>query len=211
MGTCVRKLQIDVPADVAWEWMRDPKNIFSVNIFHAEVEVDEPDLKVGSVVRVPHDFFGAFKQEREVRITEFRRYFVSFGERKTRDAPGRDAFPHNQSFEVVPIDDHSCEIVNTLNGRYIFPGSKYVGERLFRRYMPVILDDDNQVIAVGCGAIEAADIRKPKGFLLWPLMVAAARFTKKSTRRDVLEAKKAHEAKKATNAAESTPSSPAGN
>jgi hypothetical protein len=193
-------MRLDVPADVAWEWMRDPRNLFSVNIFHAEVEFDEPELRVGSVVRVPHDFFGVLKQERQAKVRELRKYFVAFGEHKIPAAPGRDAFPHKQSFEVVPIDDESCEIVNTLTGRYIFPGAKYVGERLFRRYMPVILDDDNKLIAVGCGAIPSADVKVPKGLILWPMFVAAGRFTKKSTRRDVLAAKQVSASKAAENA-----------
>jgi hypothetical protein len=197
METCERRLRLDVPADVAWEWMKEPRNLFSANIFHADVTFDEPELRVGSVVHIPHDFFGTFKQDRQAKVREFRKYFVAFGEHKSPGAPGRDPFPHNQSFEVVPIDEHRCEIVNILTGRYVFPGAKYVGERLFRRYMPVILDDDNQVIGVGCGALDAADVKTPRGLLLWPLMMAAARFTKKSTRRDVLAAKRAQAAKKA--------------
>jgi hypothetical protein len=195
MGTCERRLRLDVPADVAWEWMKEPRNLFSVNIFHAEVEFDEPELRAGSVVHIAHDFFGAYKQQRQAKVREFRDYFIAFGEHKSPDAPGRDPFPHNQSFEVVPIDEHSCEIVNTLTGRYVFPGAKYVGERLFRRYMPVILDDDNQVIAVGCGAMPPTKVKVPKGLLLWPLMAAAGRLTKKSTRRDVLAAKRSQAAK----------------
>lgn len=195
MGTCERRLRLDVPADVAWDWMKKPENLFSVNIFHAEVTFDEAEVRAGSVVHIPHDFFGAFKQDRQSRVRDFRKYFVAFGEHKSPEAPGRDPFPHSQSFEVIPIDDHSCEIVNRLTGRYMFPGAKYVGEWFFRRYMPAILDDDNQVIGVGCGALEVADVKTPKGLLLWPLMAAAARFTKKSTRRDVLAAKKSQSAR----------------
>jgi hypothetical protein len=193
MGTCERRLQLDVPADVAWEWMRNPRNLFAVNIFHAAVEFDGDEVEVGSVVRISHDFFGAFKQERQAKIREYRKFFVAFGEHKIPDEPGKDAFPHNQSFEVIPLGEQRCEIVNRLTGKYIFPSSKLVGERLFKRYMPFILDDDNKVIAVGCGAMEPTDVKTPKGLLLWPLMAAAARFTKKSTRRDVLAAKKAHQ------------------
>jgi hypothetical protein len=195
MGTCERRLQLDVPADVAWAWMRDPHNLFSCNIFHASVEFDGDELETGAVVRISHDFFGAFKQERQAKIREYRQYYVAFGEHKIPDEPGKDAFPHNQSFEVIALDEQRCEIVNRLTGKYIFPGAKYVGERLFKRYMPFILDDDNKVIAVGCGAMEAEHVKTPKGLLLWPLMGAAGRFTKKSTRRDVLAAKRARQAK----------------
>ena len=87
----------------------------------------------------------------------------------------------------MPVDDNSCELVNNVKGTYQFPGSRYFGERLFRRYMPHILDDDNRVIAAGCGAIEPSDVKLPRGLLLWPLMAMATRRTKKSSRRDVLK------------------------
>ena len=173
--------------------MSDPFNLFSVNLFHASVEYDGGELEVGSMITIPHDFFGVYKQRRQSKIREFRPGFIAFGEHKARDVPGKDPFPHNQSFQVVPVDEKSCIIINRLSGRYIFPGAKYVGERLFRRYMPVILDDDNQVIAVGCGAIATSNIKVPKGLLLWPLMAVGSRLVKKSTRSQVLEKGKARE------------------
>lgn len=194
MGTCERMLRVDAPADVVWDWMSKPRNLFSVNLFHAEVLSDEAELRAGAVVPIDHDFFGAVQQKRQAKILEVRPYFVHFGEYKTPGSPGgRDPFPHNQSFQVVPVDDESCIVVNRVTGRYIFPGANLFGfgERLFRRYIPVILDDDNQVIAIGCGAMEPTKLRVPKGLLLWPAMVASTRFLKKSTRRQVLEKMKA--------------------
>lgn len=187
MGTCERLLRVEAPAKVVWEWMSDPHNLFSINMFHAEVHIDEDELKPGSLVTIDHDFFGAYQQRRQARIREVRPYFVAFGEYKAPEVPGRDPFPHIQSFQVVPVDDDSCILVNHISGRYVFPGSGVLGERLFARYMPAILDDDNQVIAIGCGAMEATKLRIPKGLLLWPLMVFGSRFVKKSTRRQVLE------------------------
>jgi hypothetical protein len=180
-------LHVDAPADVVWAWMKEPHNLFSVNLFHASVEFDEDTLAKGSTVTIDHDFFGAYKQRRQAKIREFRENFVAFGEHKAKEVPGKDPFPHQQSFQVVPVDDKSCVIINRLSGKYIFPGAKYFGERLFKRYMPVILDDDNQVIAAGCGAIESSDVKVPKGLLLWPLMAIGGRFVKRSTRRDVLQ------------------------
>jgi hypothetical protein len=192
MGTCERMLRVDAPADVVWQWMSTPTNLFSVNLFHAEVKTEETDLRSGAVIPIDHDFFGAVQQARQAKILEVGPYFVRFGEYKTPGAPGgRDPFPHNQSFQVVPVDDASSIIVNRITGRYVFPGSGLFGEYLFRRYMPYILDDDNQVIAVGCGAMEPAKVKVPKGLLLWPAMVASTRFLKKSTRRQVLEKMKA--------------------
>jgi len=195
MGTCERRLELGVSADVAWEWMCDPQNIFSTNIFHAEVEWEGGELERGSVVPIFHDMFGVYKVRRQAKVREFRKYFIAWGEHNVPGEPGKDSFPHTQSFEVVPLGDDRCEIVNTISGRYVFPGSKLIGEAIFRRYMPHILDDDNRVLAVGCGALESNDVKTPKGLLLWPLWNAAARFTKKSTRRDILAAKRTLEAR----------------
>ena len=49
-------------------------------------------------------------------------HFVAFGEYKAPEVPGRDPFPHQQSFRVVPVDDASCILVNSISGRYVFPG-----------------------------------------------------------------------------------------
>jgi hypothetical protein len=155
------------------------------------VELDGGELQAGSMVTIDHDFFGAYQQRRQAKVRELRPYFISFGEYKAPEVPGRDPFPHIQSFRVVPVDDDSCILVNHISGRYVFPGSGLLGERLFARYMPAILDDDNQVIAIGCGAMERTKLRIPKGLLLWPLMVFGSRFVKKSTRRDVLERSRA--------------------
>jgi hypothetical protein len=195
MGTCERMLRVDAPADIVWGWMSEPRNLFSVNLFHAEVNTDETDLRAGAVISIEHDFFGAVQQKRQAKILDVRPYFVHFGEYKVPGAPGgRDPFPHNQSFQVVPVDDSSCILVNRITGRYVFPGSGLLGERMFRRYMPVILDDDNQVIAIGCGAMEPTALKVPKGLFLYPAMVASTRFLKKSTRRQVLEKMKAERA-----------------
>lgn len=196
MGTCERMLRVDKPADAVWAWMQKPRNLFSINIFHAEVHSDDDDLREGAVIPIDHDFFGAAKQKRQAKILEVKPYFVRFGEYKTPGLPGKDPFPHNQSFRVVPIDDESSIIVNRISGRYIFPGCNVlrIGERLFDRYIPVILDDDNQVIAIGCGGMEPTKLKVPKGLLLWPLWVGSARLLKKSTRLDVIDKSRAERA-----------------
>lgn len=197
MGTCERLLRIDAPAEEVWRWMVQPRNIFGVNIFHAEVEADKAEVAEGDVFVIQHDFFGAYKQTRHAKVLEVRQNFVAFGEYKAPEVPGRDPFPHRQSFQVVPLDDDSCIVVNRISGRYIFPGSGVLGEPLFRRYIPVLLDDDNQMIAIGCGAMAPAKLNVPKGLLLWPAMVAGARLTKKSTRRQMLEKMRAERARSA--------------
>jgi ligand-binding SRPBCC domain-containing protein len=187
-------MRVDAPADVVWAWMVDPRNLFSVNMLHAEVVTDETELRPGAVITIDHDFFGFYQQRRQARVREVRPYFVAFGEFKVPDEPGRDPFPHQQSFQVVPVDDHTSIVVNQISGRYVFPGAGLLGERLFRRYMPALLDDDNQVIAVGCGAMAPSKVRRPAGLLLWPLMAFAARYVKKSTRRQLLERMRAQRA-----------------
>lgn len=194
MGTCERMMRVDAPADVVWRWMSDPRNIFSVNMLHAEVVTDETELRPGAVITIEHDFFGFYQQRRQAKIRAVRPYFVAFGEFKAPDVPGRDPFPHQQSFQVVPVDDDSSILVNRISGRYVFPGADLLGEPLFRRYMPALLDDDNQVIAVGCGAMAPANVRRPAGLLLWPLMAVGARYVKKSTRRRLLDQMRAERA-----------------
>jgi len=194
LGTCERMMRVDAPADVVWAWMVDPRNLFGVNMLHAEVVTEETELRPGAVITIDHDFFGFYQQRRQARVREVRPYFVAFGEFKVPDAPGRDPFPHQQSFQVVPVDDHTSIVVNQISGRYVFPGACLLGERLFRRYMPALLDDDNQVIAVGCGAMASSKVRRPAGLLLWPLMAFAARYVKKSTRRQLLERMRAQRA-----------------
>lgn len=191
MGTCERLLRVEAPAAVVWEWMSKPRNLFSVNMLHAEVLTDEEELRPGAVYTIDHDFFGFYQQRRQAKIREIRPNFVAFGEFKAPEEPGRDPFPHNQSFHLVPVDDDSCILVNHIRGRYVFPGANLVGESLFRRYMPAILDDDNQMIAIGCGALEPGKLKRPAGLILWPLIAIGGRFVKRSTRREVLERMKA--------------------
>lgn len=202
MGYCERLMRLEKPADEVWAWMSQPKNLLAVNIFHAEVEPDVETLdsfEVGQVITIDHDFFGAYQQRRQAKVRETGPYFVEFGEYKHPDAPGIDPFPHRQSFQLVPVDDKSCIVANRIWGSYVIPkfaGGDRTGEFLFRRYMPAILDDDNQVIAIGSGAMEPSKLKIPTGLLLWPLLAYGGRFVKKSTRRQVLEQMKAEIAAK---------------
>src|SRR5690606_14638332 len=191
MGTCERIMRVEAPADVVWGWMSDPRNLFRVNMLHAEVHTDETELRPGAVITVDHDFFGLYKQRRQAKIREVRHHFVADGVFKAPEEPVLDPFPHQQSYQVVPVDDSWCVLSNRITGRYLFPGAGLLGERFFRRYMPTLLDDDNQVIAVGCGAMPPTKVRRPAGLLLWPLMAIGGRFVKKSTRRQLLEQMKA--------------------
>jgi hypothetical protein len=189
-------LRVDAPADVVWAWMSQPDNLFSVNMLHAEVVSHEDELVAGKTYVIDHNFFGLYDQRREARVRTVEPYFVAFGEYKVPDEPGRDPFPHNQSFRVVPVDDTSSIIVNRITGNYMFPGAGVLGlgDKLFNRYMPTLLDDDNQVIAIGCGALPPSKLKRPTALILWPLMAWSARFLKKSSRRDVIERVKAQRA-----------------
>ena len=204
MPTCERLLRVDAPADTVWAWMSDAQNLFAVNMLHGEVVSDESELVAGKTYVIDHNFLGLYDQRREAKVREVREYFVSFGEFKLPSEPGKDPFPHTQSFRVVPVDDESCILVNHISGRYMFPMAKFLGfgDFLFNRYMPFILDDDNKVIAAGSGAMEATQVKPPKALFLWPLMVWSSRFLKKSTRRDVLARGQAARAKAATAPAE---------
>lgn len=179
-------LLVDKPAEDVWEWMSDARNVLKVNMFHESVESAEPITTAGVKVNVPHNFFGVYRQLRQVHITAFRKYYIAFGEHKAPEVAGVDPFPHSQSFTIVPVDGKRCIILNRIKGTYVFPGARYFGERLFRRYMPFILGDDNHVIAAAVGAIDPTNIPKPKGLVLWPFMALGAKFVKSSTRRQIV-------------------------
>jgi ligand-binding SRPBCC domain-containing protein len=203
-------MRVDAPADVVWGWLSSPHNLFSVNMLHAEVDTEATELRAGDSITIDHDFFGFYQQRRQAKIREVRPNFVAFGEFKAPEVPGRDPFPHNQSFEVVPAGDGSSILVSRISGRYVFPGSGLVGERLFDRYMPALLDDDLQVVAVGCGAMPPGKVRRPPGLILWPLMAFGARFVKKSTRRQLLEQMKGERAAVSGTTAPGAPASAQG-
>jgi hypothetical protein len=189
-------LKIDKPADVVWEWMSDARRLLEVNMFHESVDWPEPITEAGARVPVPHNFFGMYRQKRGAYIREYRKYRIAFGEFKMPDEKGHDPFPHSQSFTIVPVDDESCIVINRIRGTYVFPGAKYVGERLFRRYMPTILHDDNCVIAIAVGAMEPHKLPKPKGLFLWPFMAIGGKVVKRSTRRAIVKAAKGEKKKK---------------
>ena len=64
MGTCERMMRVEAPADEVWAWMSDPRNLFRVNVLHAEVRTDETELQPGAVITIDHDFFGFYQQRR---------------------------------------------------------------------------------------------------------------------------------------------------
>jgi hypothetical protein len=182
---------IDRSADDVWEWMADLRNLLLVNMFHESVILDEPVTGPGPRIPVPHSYFGVYRQARVVHIREYRKYFVGFGETKSREEPGTDPFPHYQSFEVVPLQDGTCLVVNYLRGVYQFPGAKRFGPRIFNRWMPPILGDDNANIAIALGAMDPED--KPKfriGLMMWPFMAIGGRLITQRARRKIAKSQK---------------------
>jgi hypothetical protein len=181
---------IDAPAERVWEWMSDARNVLEVNLFHVDVEWDEPITEAGPRVPVPHDF-GVMKQRRVAHIRDYRKYFIGFGETKAKEEPGVDPFPHYQSFELAPLSDDSCLVVNTLRGTYQFPGAKLFGKRVFHRWTPPILDDDNANIAIAVGALDPEEKPRLKGTLrLLPVAAHSARFVSTDRRRKMAKAAK---------------------
>lgn len=202
---------IKAPADTVWEWMSDVRNLLSVNMFHEDVIADEPVTEAGARVPVPHSMFGVIRQRRICHIRDYEKYFIGFGETKAKDEPGTDPFPHYQSFEVVPRRDGTCLVINTLRGLYQFPGAQYFGERIFRRWSPAILEDDNANIAIAVGALDPKDKPRLKGGLvLWPLMSLGGRVLSKGARRKVVTAGKAKGDVKAPRSKHATSGTPAG-
>jgi hypothetical protein len=70
--------------------MPDPRNLFRVNMLHAEAVTDETELHPGAVITIDHDFFGFYQQRRQARIRAVQRHFVAFGENKAPKVPGRE-------------------------------------------------------------------------------------------------------------------------
>jgi hypothetical protein len=178
--------RIDAHIDTVWEWMSDVRNVLKVNLFHESVEWDEPITEAGPRVPVPHNFFG-LKQRRVAHINQYRKYYVAFGETKAKDEPGVDPFPHWQSFELAPLSDGTCVMVCRLRGSYQFPGAKYIGERIFHRWIPPILQDDAANIAIALGALDPSQKPRLKGSLrlLQPAFTRSARYIKKPSKQKV--------------------------
>ena len=183
---------IKVPADDVWEWMSDVRNLLTVNMFHDAVLGDEPVTEAGPRIKVPHSMFGMGKQMRVAHVRDYRKYFIGWGETKAKEEPGVDAFPHYQSFEVVPLHDDTCVVVNYLRGVFQWPGADRFGLRIFNRWTPVILNDDNFNIMVAVGAMRLEDKPRIKaGLFLWPLMGLGGRVLNRDARKRIVMANKA--------------------
>ena len=185
-------LKIDKPADEVWEFMKDMRNVLSVNFFHERGDWPEPIEKAGMRVDLPHNFWGMAKEKRGATVRSYRKYHFSYGDYKLKETPGVDTFPHNQSFTVIPVDDKSCIVMDEIKGVYVWPVPKFIREWAFRKFMPVILHDDLLVIAAAVGAGDGKKIKKPLGTLMWPFMVAfGSKFIKSSGRTKIInDAKK---------------------
>jgi hypothetical protein len=186
MGICERMMRIDAPADVVWAWLSVPRNLFGVDLLAAAVRIDEPELRTGALVSIDYDVFGLYRQRHQARIRNVQPHVVAFAVDRGPGADGRVPFPHCRSLRVVPLDGCSCVLVNCVAGHFTFPGAGVLGERLFRRCMPALLDDYNQLVAVGCGAMAPGKVRRPAG-LVGVLLAASARLGRRSTRAEMLE------------------------
>jgi hypothetical protein len=186
MGICERMMRIDAPADVVWAWLSEPRNLFGVDMMHAAVHLDDAELRPGAVVAIDYDVLGLYRQRHHASVREVQPYFVAFGVDKVPNLSGRDPFPHSQSYRVVPLDGCACILVNCVAGHFAFRGSAVLGERLFRRVMPAVLDDHNQLVAVGCGAMAPGKLRRPAG-LVGLMSATSGRLGRRSTRTALLE------------------------
>jgi hypothetical protein len=101
-------------------------------------------MRAGLCVPIMHHIWGLYRQIRIARIRVHRKYFVAWGELQEH---GLDRFPHSQSFMVVPLDTHTCLVVNRLRGQFRIPGARYWFLPLYRQLAPRILDYENRRIA----------------------------------------------------------------
>jgi hypothetical protein len=146
---CERRLRLNASADAVWQWMADVRRLLSLNIFHAAVEYPEPVTRAGLRVPIRHNICWLYRQTRIAYIRAYRPYFVAWGELQEG---GIDRFPHSQSFTVVPIDTHSCVIINSLRGKFRIPGVRYWFLPFYRRLAPRLLDHENRRIAAAVAA-----------------------------------------------------------
>ena len=147
--TCERRLQINAPAEVVWQWMADVRRLLRLNVFHTAVDYPEPAMQAGLEIPVQHNIFGLYRQTRIARIRAYRPYFVAWGELQPT---GVDRFPHSQSFTVIPLDRHRCIVVNALRGKLNIPAVRYWFLPVYRRVAPRILEHENRQIAAAVGA-----------------------------------------------------------
>ncbi len=152
--TCERRLHIDAPAEVVWEWMADVRRLLRLNVFHTAVDYPEPAMQAGLEIPVRHNIFGLYRQTRIARIRAYRRYFVAWGELQPT---GVDRFPHSQSFTVIPLDRQRCIVVNALRGKLNIPAVRYWFLPLYRHLAPRILEHENRQIAAAVCSMATPD------------------------------------------------------
>lgn len=186
MGVCERMLRLDAPAGVVWAWMSEPRNLFGLDLLHAAVSAPDTELRPGALLTIDYEVVGLYRARHQARIREVQPYYVAFSVDQGPGGDGRDPFPHSQSFRVVPLDECSCILVNCVAGHLVFPGSAILGERLLQRYLPAVLDDQNRLVAVGCGALAPSKLGRPPG-LVGVLLAVSTRLGRRSTRGDLID------------------------
>jgi hypothetical protein len=187
MGICERMLRLDAPAGVVWAWMSDPGNLLGLDLLHAAVSASDTELRPGALITIDYEILGLYRGRHQARIRDMQQpYYVAFSVDRSPGGDGRDPFPHSQSFRVVPLDECSCIVVNCVAGHLVFPGSAILGERLFQRYLPAALDDQNRLVAVGCGALAPSKLSRPPG-LVGVLLAVSTRLGRRSTRADLID------------------------
>ncbi len=140
-----RHRTIRASAEDVWEWMCEPKSLdlFQVNPFHASAEGTDPELRIGSRVRVLHAF-GVHREMRIARISILRPFEIAWSEVK---ADAKDWFPHNQRYHVSAQGDGTCILTNRLRGTFFLPGAKWWLVSWYRFVLPLVLDWENRRIA----------------------------------------------------------------
>ena len=151
---CERRLRVEVPIDVVWDWMSDVRRVLSLNIFHAEVDYPEPVIQAGVAVPVRHNIAWLYRQTRLAHIRIYRPYTVAWDEVQ---AHGIDRFPHRQSLTLESINPQACVIVNRLRGQFRLgiPGGRYWFMPIYRRLAPRVLNHENRQIAAAVGGLSS--------------------------------------------------------
>lgn len=126
----VETTELNVPLDVAWEWLSDLERLTTVGVFHRAARFDGARRSgVGARLIVDHGLAVGPALPRLVRITHWearrRIRWTEVGE------PLRKyAFPHSQEFRLAPLTASATLLTDEVRGTFNLPVVRGPTDRL---------------------------------------------------------------------------------
>jgi len=117
----VETIRLNVPVDVAWEWLVDLERLTTIGVFHRVARFDrERRPGVGTRLIVDHGFAVGPALPRLVRITHWEeRRRIRWTE--VGDPLRRYAFPHSQEFRLEPLPTGATLLTDEVRGTFNLP------------------------------------------------------------------------------------------